>query len=341
MADDPGFQDRWRAVKRANKEALAQRIRERTGIAVDPDALFDVQVKRIHEYKRQHLNLLHVVTLYNRLRQDPHAEIAPRTVIFGGKAAPGYVMAKLIIRLITGVAEVVNADPAPPAGCGSSSSPTSTSRTRSHLPRGRSLRADLHRRQGGLRHRQHEVHDERRPDHRHARRRQRRDPRGGRRRNFFLFGLTADEVAQAAATATGRGADRRRPELAAALDSIAAGAFSGGDRERFRPLVENLRASDPFLVLADYAGYVACQSRVEAAWRDPPHWTPHVDPQHRAIRQILLRPLDPRILRPDLERHPGQDRAGMSPAAGRKSSRWFQDAFQTLSRPVFPTIPVP
>ena len=112
LADDAAFQDRWHAVKRANKEALARRIRERTGVVVDPAALFDIQVKRIHEYKRQHLNVLHVVTLYNRLRANPQLEVAPRCVVFGGKAAPGYFMAKLIIRLINGVAEVVNSDPA-------------------------------------------------------------------------------------------------------------------------------------------------------------------------------------------------------------------------------------
>ena len=106
------FQEQWRRIKRSNKEALAQRIRSRTGIVVDPGALFDIQVKRIHEYKRQHLNALHIITLYQRLRRNPRLDIAPRCFVFGGKAAPGYHMAKLIIRLINGVAEVVNADPA-------------------------------------------------------------------------------------------------------------------------------------------------------------------------------------------------------------------------------------
>ena len=110
--DDAAFHERWRRVKRLNKEVLARRIRERTGVVVDPDALFDIQVKRIHEYKRQHLNVLHIVTLYNRLRRNPKLDVAPRCFVFGGKAAPGYYMAKLIIRLINGVAEVVNNDPA-------------------------------------------------------------------------------------------------------------------------------------------------------------------------------------------------------------------------------------
>ncbi len=98
-------------MKLANKEALAAVIKERTGVAVDPESLFDIQVKRIHEYKRQHLNVLHIITLYNRLKRHPEQDITPRTFIFGGKAAPGYFMAKLIIKLINSVAEVVNNDP--------------------------------------------------------------------------------------------------------------------------------------------------------------------------------------------------------------------------------------
>jgi glycogen phosphorylase len=109
--DDPDFQEAWRKIKRENKQNLALLMRERTGIAVNADSLFDIQVKRLHEYKRQHLNVLHIITLYNRLKHDPKIEVTPRTFIFGGKAAPGYFMAKLIIRLINGVGEVINDDP--------------------------------------------------------------------------------------------------------------------------------------------------------------------------------------------------------------------------------------
>ncbi|HET6364325.1 MAG TPA: glycogen/starch/alpha-glucan phosphorylase, partial [Nitrospirota bacterium] len=108
---DQRFREEWAKIKRRNKERLAAVIKERTGIAIDSDTLFDVQVKRIHEYKRQHLNVLHIITLYNRIKKDPRKDIVPRAFIFGGKAAPGYFMAKLIIKLINSVAEVVNNDP--------------------------------------------------------------------------------------------------------------------------------------------------------------------------------------------------------------------------------------
>ena len=110
FAEDSSFQENWRAVKQANKAVLAALIKKRTGVAVDPQSLFDVQVKRIHEYKRQHLNVLHIITLYNRIKKNPGLKFTPRTFIFGGKAAPGYFMAKLIIKLINSVAEVVNTD---------------------------------------------------------------------------------------------------------------------------------------------------------------------------------------------------------------------------------------
>ena len=176
FAEDMGFQRDWRRVKLENKQALAAIIQERTGVEVDPESLFDIQVKRLHEYKRQHLNVLHIITLYNRLKRHPELEITPRTFIFGGKAAPGYCMAKLIIKLINSVAEVVNGDPDVKgrlkvvffSGFQCEKRPV-------RLPRGGSLGANLHRRQGGLRHRQHEVRHERRPHHRNTGRRQRGD----------------------------------------------------------------------------------------------------------------------------------------------------------------------
>jgi starch phosphorylase len=274
-ADDAAFQDEWRGVKRANKEALAQHMRSAVGVVVDPTALFDIQVKRIHEYKRQHLNALYVVTLYQRLRRDPQLAVAPRCFVFGGKAAPGYAMAKLIIRLINGVAEVVNNDPAmdgrlkvvffpdfnvknahfiyPAADlseqistAGKEASGTGNMKFMMNgaLTIGTLDGANVEIRE--------EVGDQ----------------------NFFLFGLTADQVEQIHREGY-RPADcvNANEELREALDLIADGHFSRGDRNMFRPLIDNLRQTDPFLVLADYASYVACQEEVSAAWQDARRWT--------------------------------------------------------------------
>jgi len=272
---DRGFLESWRRVKHINKERLAARIRERTGIVVDPGALFDIQVKRIHEYKRQHLNVLHIITLYNRLRHDPLLDRAPRCFIFGGKAAPGYYMAKLIIRLINGVAEVVNSDPIlrgrlrvvfypnfnvknglaiyPAADlseqistAGKEASGTGNMKfmLNGAVTIGTADGANI------------EIREEAGAE------------------NFFQFGLTAEQVASAKREGYRPGSRLEgNDELSEVLNLIAAGTFSHGDRQVFRPLVENLRQSDPFLVLADYADYVACQERVDEAWMDQGRWT--------------------------------------------------------------------
>jgi len=274
-ASGAAFQEQWRRVKRLNKEALAKHIRSRTGIVVDPAALFDIQVKRIHEYKRQHLNVLHIITLYQRLRRNPQLDIVSRCFIFGGKAAPGYHMAKLMIRLINGVADAVNSDsivggrlkvvffpdfnvknahfiyPAADlseqistAGKEASGTGNMKFMMNGALTIGTLDGANV------------EIREEVGAD------------------NFFLFGLIADEVERVKREGY-RPSDYAdgNAELREALDLVAGGHFSHGDREMFRPLVENLLHSDPFLVLADYADYVACQERVSAAWTDPKRWT--------------------------------------------------------------------
>ncbi|MFL9963395.1 glycogen/starch/alpha-glucan phosphorylase [Paraburkholderia sediminicola] len=274
-ADDAAFQDGWRHVRRSNKEVLAQRIRDVTGVVVDPGSLFDIQVKRIHEYKRQHLNALYIIALYQRLRRHPEQRVAPRCFIFGGKAAPGYAMAKLIIRLITGVAEIVNNDPViddrlkvvffpnfnvkyahfiyPAADlseqistAGKEASGTGNMK---FMMNGAITIGTLDGANVEIRE---QVGEE----------------------NFFLFGLSADEVERVKREGY-RPEDhvQGNAELREALELIAEGYFSRGDREVFRPLVENLRNCDPFLVLADYADYVACQERVSVAWQDPGYWT--------------------------------------------------------------------
>jgi starch phosphorylase len=162
--DDDEFRARWHNIKRANKRRLAQFMNQQTGASSDPDSLFDVHVKRIHEYKRQHLNALHIVALYRALKQNPDMDIVPRTFIFAGKAAPGYDMAKLMIRFVTAVGDLVNNVDTP--------------------GRGR-VRTDLHGRNRSKRYRQHETRIQRRADHRNPRRRQYRDPRRCRRRQFL------------------------------------------------------------------------------------------------------------------------------------------------------------
>ncbi len=271
-ADDAGFRDDWQRVKRGNKTRLAEVIRQQVGVVVDPDSLFDIQVKRLHEYKRQHLNVLHVIGLYNRLRRDPHAPDAPRTVIFGGKAAPGYVMAKLIIKLINSVADVVNREvgdrltvvfipnfevksaqviyPAADlseqislAGKEASGTGNMKFSMNGALTIGTLDGANVEIRE--------EVGAE----------------------NFFLFGLTAAQVARArAAGYRPRDHYDADPELREAIDLVRDGAFSGGDRDLFRPLVEALLGHDEYMLLADYPSYADSQRRVSAAWHDRERW---------------------------------------------------------------------
>ena len=273
--DDTAFQERWRRIKRLNKEALARRIRERTGVVVDPGALFDIQVKRIHEYKRQHLNVLHIVTLYNRLRSNPQLDVAPRCFVFGGKAAPGYYMAKLIIRLINGVAEVVNNDPALRGRLKVVFYPDFNVKTAHGIYPAADLSEQIStagKEASGTGNMKFMLNGALTIGTLDGANVEIREEAGAE--NFFLFGLRAedvDRIKREGYRPTSRLDDNA--ELREVLALIADGTFSRGDREVFRPLVENLRQSDPFLVLADYADYVACHERVNAAWKDPRHWT--------------------------------------------------------------------
>ncbi len=275
LANDAAFREEWRAVKRANKVRLAMYIQAKTGNEIEPDWLFDVHVKRFHEYKRQHLNVLHIIALYNRLKREPHLEVPPRAFIFGGKAAPGYFLAKRMIKLINAVAETINGDPEvnrrlkvafvpnfnvqngqiiyPAADL---SEQISTAGTEASGTGNMKFMMNGALTIGTLDGANVEI----------------REAAGAE--NFFLFGMTAEEVARVKAGGY-------RPEqvleadaeAAEAMRLIEAGHFSGGDTEVFRPLVDNLRHHDPFLVLADFAGYVSCQKRVGAAWTDSERWT--------------------------------------------------------------------
>ena len=275
LAEDAAFRDRWLAVKRANKERLARTLLERTGVALDPAALFDVQVKRIHEYKRQHLNVLHIITLYNRLRRDPGLVIVPRAFIFGGKAAPGYFLAKRIIRLINGVAEVVNSDPIVAGRLRVAFYPDFNVKNAHQVYPAADLSEQIStagKEASGTGNMKFAMNGALTIGTLDGANVEIREAVGVD--NFFLFGLRVEEVeALWAAGYRPRAVYEENTELREAMDLIASGHFSGGDRDLFRPLVDNLLDHDPFLVLADYQAYVDCQRQVEAVFRDPERWT--------------------------------------------------------------------
>jgi starch phosphorylase len=274
-AGDAAFQDRWRRIKRLNKEALANRIRSLTGEVVDAGALFDVQVKRIHEYKRQHLNALHIIALYQRLRRNPQLAVAPRCFVFGGKAAPGYHMAKLVIRLINGIAGVVNHDSAVDGRLKVVFFPDFNVKNAHAIYPAADLSEQIStagKEASGTGNMKFMLNGAVTIGTLDGANVEIREEAGAE--NFFLFGLTADEVERVKREGYRPAAYAdSNAELRAALDLIADGRFSRGDREMFRPLVENLLHSDPFLVLVDFADYAACQEHVGAAWSDPARWS--------------------------------------------------------------------
>jgi len=272
---DSSFGEQWHQVKQANKVRLAEYIERVTGIVIDPASIFDVHVKRIHEYKRQHLNLLHVVTLYNRLKHNPSLDVTPRTVIFAGKAAPGYFMAKLMIKLINSVADTVDRDPdirgrlkvvfipdfnvqnaqrIYPAADLSEQISTAGKEASGTGNMKMSMNGALT--IGTLDGANIEIREEVGAE------------------NFFLFGMTAQE----AEDRWNRGYQPRavyesNPELREAIDCIARGTFSPEQPDLFRPIVDSLLDHDTFMAFADYQAYIDCQSGVSRSYRDRDHWT--------------------------------------------------------------------
>ena len=272
---DPTFCNEWIECKRKVKNLLVNEIKHRCGIDVNPDSLFDVQVKRIHEYKRQHLNVLHIITLYNQLRKKPKTKMVPRTFIFGGKAAPGYFMAKLIIKLINSVKEVVNNDPVAgkilkvvfipdfnvtnseliyPAAdlseqistAGKEASGTGNMKFTMNgaLTIGTLDGANVEIRE--------EVGDE----------------------NFFLFGLLTDEVQNLHHSVyMPKEYYHTDEDLRECIDLIKSGYFSPEQRNLFHPLVDSLLYHDAYTLMADYRSYIDCQQRVSEAFKDQEKWT--------------------------------------------------------------------
>ena len=275
LADNPEFRSRWGEIKHFNKQTLASRALVRIGVSIDPSTMFDVLVKRIHEYKRQHLKVLHIVWLYHGIKSNPSLEVQPRTFIFGGKAAPGYHLAKLMIKLITSVGDVINRDPdvrdrlkvvflpnfnvkngqrVYPAADLSEQISTAGKEASGTGNMKFSMNGALT--IGTLDGANIEIRDEVGAE------------------NFFLFGLSAEEVYALKAQGY-RPMDyyNANQGLKDVIDLIRSGFFSRGDPELFRPLIDGLLYQDPYLLLADFQSYIDCQNRVSEAYSDTDRWT--------------------------------------------------------------------
>jgi starch phosphorylase len=274
LSADAGFLRDWMAVKAENKRVLAAFIKERTGVVVDPDSLFDIQVKRLHEYKRQHLNVLYLVTLYVRLTRGAPVSMTPRTAILGGKAAPGYRMAKLIIRLINGVAAVVNQDARVADRLRVVFLPDFNVKNSQRVYPAADLSEQIStagKEASGTGNMKFMMNGAVTIGTLDGANVEIREAVG--HENFFLFGLPAAEGAERKAAAySPRRVYESNPELREALDLIGSGVFSNGDRELFRPIVESLLARDDYMLLADYQSYVEAQERVSGAYRDRESW---------------------------------------------------------------------
>ena len=274
LADDPAFRARFAQAKLRNKRRLAAWLERTAGVTVDPRAMFDIHIKRIHEYKRQLMNILHAAALWNEIRRNPDAHRAPRVKIFAGKAAPGYAMAKLVIKLINDIGATINADPLmtgrlqivyPPdynvsmaevlIPAADLSEQISTAGMEASGTGNMKLAMNGALTVGTLDGANIEIGE------------------AVGRENIFIFGLTAEEVAT---TRAGVHRPERRiaadPELAEVLEQIDSGLFSPDDPGRYGVLADNLRNHDWFMVTADFAPYLKIQRRIDAAWGERDDW---------------------------------------------------------------------
>ena len=272
--NDQGFLELWGNTKLSVKRKLATYIHRNTGVLVDPASLFDVQVKRIHEYKRQHLNALQVITQYLRIKNGQTDGMAPRTVIFGGKAAPGYYMAKLIIRFLNGIADTINADPDMDGLLRVVFLPDYNVKLGEQVYPASDLSEQIStagKEASGTGNMKFAMNGALTIGTLDGANVEIRELVGSE--NFFLFGKTVEEI-----TALQQDGYRpgdviaALPELQEALRLIEMGHFSNGDGELFRPLLDNLTGNDPFYVMADYADYLRAQEAVSRAWSDRMHW---------------------------------------------------------------------
>jgi starch phosphorylase len=274
LADDVEFHEQWRAVKHWNKQRLAAILAKKTGVELDTTSLFDVQAKRLHEYKRQHLNALYILELYLRLKRDPATHEAPRSFIFGAKAAPGYFMAKLIIKFINSIAEVVNGDPATNERLKVAFYPDYNVKNAQAVYPAADLSEQIStagKEASGTGNMKFSLNGALTIGTLDGANIEIRDAVG--HENFFLFGLNAEQVAERKPHYRPRDVYEANATIREVFDFVGSGALASGDRGLFAPLLDNLRDSDPFLVLADFQSYLEAQARVSDLWLDQKAWT--------------------------------------------------------------------
>jgi len=273
-ASDAGFRDAFAAAKRANKVDLADWMTEEHGISVDPDAMFDIQIKRIHEYKRQHLNILEAIALWQEIRANPNAGWTPRVKIFGGKAAPAYVFAKKVIRLINDAAEVINADPVTSKYLRVVFLPNYNVSLAERLIPAANLSEQIStagKEASGTGNMKFTMNGALTIGTLDGANVEIREHVGAE--NFYLFGMTAEEVVARRAVedhaARAIAADRR---LNAALKAIHQGIFSQGEPERYHDVTGNLMGPDYFMVCSDFSDYWRAQREIDADYLDQGEW---------------------------------------------------------------------
>jgi starch phosphorylase len=275
MLDDADFCHEWRAIKRDNKAQLASYIHEQLGIVTDPDSIFDVLVKRLHEYKRQHLLVLHILTLLKRIQREPNLELTPRTFIFGGKAAPGYRMAKLIIKLIHSVGEAINSDPIVKGRLKVVFLPDYSVKLGQRVYPAADLSEQISlagKEASGTGNMKFAMNGAITIGTLDGANIEIREEVGAE--NFFLFGLTAAEVENKKREGYNpRHAYESNANLREVIDSLTSGEFSHGDRTLFEPIVNSLLTRDEYMLLADYQAYIDCQDAVSLAYKNQEQWT--------------------------------------------------------------------
>jgi starch phosphorylase len=275
LADDAAFRQAWAEAKLAAKRRLAGAISSRTGVHIDAHALFDLQVKRIHEYKRQHLSALYIISRYLRIKADPSLPTTPRAFIFGGKAAPGYFMAKLIIKFINSIADVVNNDPVAHGKLAVAFFPDYNVKNAMDIYPAADLSEQISlagKEASGTGNMKLAMNGALTIGTLDGANIEIRDAVG--HENFFSFGLDVDGVRDLKSRGYHPHAFyEQNADLRAALDFVSSGALAGGDTSLFRPLVDNLLGDDPYLVLADFQSYAEAQARVDVLHADPVAWT--------------------------------------------------------------------